>query len=70
MFVREEVEPLEYDDRLDMEEIPETDRLDRKLEVSGVARRFGECEGDLEGAVDSDRSISVVIAVVPTLAVV
>jgi hypothetical protein len=57
--VREVVEPLEYEDRLDMEETPEMERLDRKLELSGVARRFGDCEGDLEGTTDSDRSKSV-----------
>jgi hypothetical protein len=58
---------LEYDDKLDIEETPETDRLDTKLAVSGVARRLGECEGDREGAVDSDRSKSVLMTMVPGL---
>jgi hypothetical protein len=59
------VEPLEYEEKLDIEETPETDRFDRKLEVSGVASRFGEVDGDLEVAVEIERSRSVLMTAVP-----
>ena len=53
---------MEYEDKLDIEETPETDRLDRKLAVSGVARRLGECDGDRDTVVN-DKSRSVLMAI-------
>ena len=64
MLVREVVEPFEYDDRLEMVEMPEQDRFDKSVEESGVARRFGEGEGDRDGRLADDRSRSVLMAAV------
>ena len=57
---------MEYEERLDIEDTPDTDRLDKKLMVSGVARKLGDCEGDRDSVVD-DTSRSVLMAFVVTL---
>lgn len=44
-----------------MEETAETDRCETRLAVSGVAKRLGEAEGDLEGASGIDDSTSTVM---------
>lgn len=45
-----------------MVETPEQDRLDKRLEVSGVGRRFGEGEDDREGMCVTEKSSSVLMA--------
>lgn len=45
-----------------MVETPEQDRLDNRLDVSGVGRKFGEGEGDREGMCVDEASRSVVIS--------
>lgn len=39
----------EEEEKVEMDDIPEHDRLETRLAVSGVGSRLGEGEGDLEG---------------------
>jgi hypothetical protein len=55
------LEAFEYEDTLDVDDIPEHDRKDNVLAVSGVASRFGVGEGVRETLSGDECSFSVLM---------